>query len=787
MCWDLKDAFICHYDRNCKSCDKRSAQHGPNIQPVIDEFESKQAQQKAQEEKREQEAAIELANHRRERQEVFDQTVPAAVEIQDLLDSIDVGEDQESTHRLIELARLAPDTFTTNITDYFKKQVFTSQRKLDRVSADVLLTLPLAEDVKLEVALAICDYGFSDLVCRCLEKNASNIPTSEIDKIIGPLTYRAAPTRFVGGSTRTSDPNPLINLAKAHPEKIQEILKRLLAKNDEHEVDIAARIISKVTPILPKITVPFSRDILAKLLRRKHLLPTINERGSGDELNRLRQAATAVFEKNPENCESILSSLCDGGDVTASKESAEIYSRILEDSWKGPPVLEATPARCLAFKRLLWMAVENTPKVSHHPAAHFFHYAHKNHVKIAVNEIDALFGAAAMLSQKAEKIGEEKTIETAPTGLEVLEQSNARNAIHQLQRALIQWAFMASKHVGLKGVKRIVELYEKTPENEVEFKANIVSHLTELIADTDTFNCVLPHLYTAMTNPKVLIRGSAATAIGEAPHDVKRDFPDLIFEMYVVLMTDPYVYVHQSAVRALKSYVFPDYLKPNLKYALINLIKVYYHDTDKAQFLVECLRKFVDAFLTETEIEGDIGRQLVGVIDSLPDREACDAIDRLAYSFRNAPGFAKVIAKRLDCEWASDFMISKLYRALFLVPAVSLRDCLDEIYKSGKLAASINAHQARTPISLLTRAGAFDEAQKLCIEILEELPETREQESLRAFIESHRRIACFEATIPKTSQEIENELEAWNSHLESIERAKEKADGYRHLPPMLFR
>ncbi|RJQ24440.1 hypothetical protein C4565_09760 [Candidatus Parcubacteria bacterium] len=787
MCWDLEDAFLYHYDRNCKSCDKRSAQHGPNIQPVIDEFESKQAQQKAQEEKREQEAAIELANHRRERQNVFDQTIPASVEIQDLLDSIDTGEDQESKRRLIELARLAPDTFTSNIIDYLKKQAVTRQHRLGRVSADVLLTLPLEEEIKLEVALAICDYGLSELVCYCLEKNASKIPASQVEKIIGPLTYRAAPPRFIGGpSHTTSNSKPLISIAKAHAESVQDVLKGLLEKNNEHDVDIAARIIAKITAELPRITELFRRDILAKLLRRRHLLPTINKRGSDDGLDRLRQAATALFEENPESSESILSSLCDGGDATASKEAAEIYSRALEDRWDGP-VLEVTPARCLAFNRLLWMAVKNTPEVSDHHAAHFFHYTRNNLVKIAAAEIDSLYGAAAMLSQKAEQIDKEKTVKTAPTGMEVIERANARSAVNQLQKAFIKWAFMASKHEGLNGVKRIIELFEKTPETEVLFRANIVQHLTELIADTDTFNCVLPHLYTAMTSTETLVRGSAATAIGNASFDIRRDFPDLLFEVYVALMSDPYVYVHQSAVRSLKSHSFPEYLKPRLKYALINLIKSYYHETDKAEFLVECLKKFVEAFLTETEIEGNTGKALVGVIDSLPDREACDAIERLTFSFRNAPGFAKVIAKRLDCERAHDFMLSKLYRALFQVPAVSLKDCVNEIYNAGKLAASTNAHQARIPISLLARAGAFDRAQKLCAEILEELPDTREQESLRAFIESLRRIADFEASLPKSFQELKDEQKAWASHIESIEHAQEEEDDHRHLPPMLFR
>lgn len=786
MCWDLEDAFLDHYERNCKSCDKRTAANGPDIQSVINEFEAKQAQRKTQAEKREREAANELVHRRREREEVFDQTIPAAVEIRDLLDSIDTGTDQQSRHKLIELARLAPDTFTQGIIDYLKNQVLTRQQRLDRVSADVLLTLPLQEETKLEVALAICDYGLSDLVCRCLEKNATNIPDSQIDKIIGPLAYRAAPIRSIGGLSRASDPKPLITLTKAHSEGVRNVLKRLLDENNINEVDTAARIISKVTPALPEITAPFQRAILAKLLRRRHLLSAISHRESGDELHRLRQAATALFEADPDACESILSSLCNGGDVTANKEAAEIYSRTLEDSWSGP-VLLATPARRLAFKRLLWMAVENATEVSFHPAANFFNYARDNLVKVAVAEIDALFGAAALLSQAAEQIGKEKPIKTAPTGWETLEQSNARAAVDRLQRALIQWAFMASKHEGLNGVIRIIELYEKTPENEIHFRANIVAHLTELIADTDTLNCVLPHLYAAMTHTEALIRGSAATAIGKASYDIRRDFPDLLFEVCVTLMTDPYVYVHQSAVRALKSYAFPEYLKPNLKHALINLIKAYYHETDRADFLVKCLETFVEAFLTETEIEGNTGKIIVGVIDSLADKAACDAIERLTFSLRNAPGFARVVAKRLDCEWAREFVRTKLYRALFQVPAVSLKDCVDDIYKNGKLAASINGYQARTPITLLARAGAFDRTKKLCTEIIEELPDTREQSSLRAFIDSLRRIADFEASLPKTLQALKHEQDAWDSHLKSLERAKEEEDGNGRLPPVLFR
>lgn len=786
MCWDLEDAFLDHHEHNCKFCDKRLSENGPNIQPVIDEFEMKQAQYKAQTETREREAANELAIRRREREEVFDQTIPAAVEIRDLLDSIDTGTDKESGNRLIELARLAPDTFTLGIIDYLKTQALTREPRLGRMSADVLLTLPLKEATKVEVALAICDYGFSDLVCSCLEKNAANIPTSQIDKIIGPLAYRAAPIRSIGGSSFESNPKPLINLAKAHPDAIRSVLKSLLDKNNKNEVDTAARIISKITPTQPEITSQFQRAILAKLLRRKHLLPSFNKRESGDELNRLRQAATALFEAAPGSCGSIMFSLCNGGDVTANKEAAEIYSRTLKDRWNGP-VLEETPARRLAFKRLLWMAVEVSTEISFHPSTNFFYHTRDKLVKVVVAEIDALFGAATMLSQTAKQTGKESPIETASTEWDLIEKSNVHAAVSRLQRALIQWAFMASKYEGLNGVKRIIVLYEKTPEQEVEFKANIVTHLTELIADTDTLNCVLPHLYSAMTHPEPLMRGSAATGIGNTPYSIQRDFPDLLFEVYITLMADPNIYVHQSAVRALKSYAFPEDLKSDLKSALINLIQAYYHETDRAEFLVKCVSVFVDAFLTETEIEGNTGKIIVGVIDSLPDQEACDAIERLTFSLRNAPGFGKAVAKRLNSEWGRELARSKLCRALFQVPATSLQSCVDEIYQAGKIAASINGYHASTFIALLSRAGAFKKAEKLCAEIIEELPDTREQSNLRAFVGSLHRISDFEASLPKTVRDLEHEQNVWNDHLESLKQAEKKEDGNGRFSPMLFR
>lgn len=785
MCWDLEEAFLNHYLKNCKTCTKRAPGVGADMQAKIDAFEAKRKEKEAEQAAREKAEAEALAQRRKQRAQVFDNSNPTEVEICELIDCIDNDGDKDAKRKLLELSRIAPDAFSAEIIDYFVALTKAIHSPLRSIAADIIITVSGHENQKLEAALVACDYGLSDIVANCIRANADSIPKKNINEIIGPLAYRAATFRSIGSHSRPADPAPLLAITKAHPDEISNTLVRLLDKNNNHDVDVAACIISRIASQNPNLTKPIQRQLLAKLLRRRHLLPDLTDRGMDEGLYRLRKAAIALFESDPDACEAILESLCQGAGKTSHHEREKIYAGVLRTSWNGPP-LEPTPARKLAFKKLLWLAVDKVAEPQFDEAAHFFRQADKALLGVARNELDSLFGAAAMLSKADKDLEAKKAIDTPKTGLDLLELRSARNAIDSLQGGLIQWVFMISRDEGVQGVKRILELFENTPKTEVQFRANIIAHLTELIVDAQTMNCVLPYLYTAMTDNEALVRGSAATAIGEARYEIRRDFPDLIFEVYLALLRDPNVYVHRSAVRALKVYSFPENLKPALKAALFNLINAYYHETDQSEFLAVCLDEFSNGFLTDSDIEGNWGRVIVHVLSSMPDYSACKAVERMPLSMGNAPGYATVVAKLLSSAWGRDLMRNKLYRALFHTPREVLTDCTALIVEAAKVVATHNPYQIRIPIALLSRAGANEEVMRLCESILERLPDTREQKAVRTFLESLRLIAKFETTLPKSQTELKRACKDWDEHIETLERAKELDDAESSLPPIFF-
>lgn len=785
MCWRLEEAFLHHYIRNCKSCDKRLPGRGRDIQPVINDYLEKTARREADDERRKIENERRLEERRLRRLDIFDSTNPAAVQIRELLESVDADNKSadDAALALVKIARLAPDEFTSEIINYLESDVFSENTGLNKLAGDVLLNLPLSEQKKVKVALTNCQYGASDHVFQCIERNVSDIPASEISRILGPLVYLAVPARTISPESITPDPSPLTSLAKTHPNEMQEVVKQLLKCNDESDVNLAVRVIYTITPELISITDIFRRDIFAKLLRRKHLLPQFGRGSFDDRLQILRKVATQLYTANPEVSDELLTSLCQGGDSTSTKERAEIYAGALHVHWECKDI-EATPARKLAFKRLIWIATENVTEYSHRSRQTFSH-VDKKMANIASGEIDALFGAAVILSQTRKEVGKKGSIETAPSALEAIELSNKLSAIDSLQESFIQWAFMASVSTGLPGVKNILSLYENTPDEEIVFKSSIAKQLTELIVDTETLNFVLPHIYTALTHPEPLMRGNAATTIGEASTVDLRDFPDLIFDVYTLLLIDPNIFVHQSAVRSLNSFAFPDYLKPKIKKALYNLIFVYLDSQDSPEFLADCIICIVDSFMTESEIAGKPGCFVVSVINSLPDMNACNAIDRLTSSLRSTPGFSKTVARQLNSDWSHSVGKKNLYRALFEVPDSNLLDCVDEIYTDGERSATHNPYEASIPICLLARAGAYKKAVQLCSSILEEIPDTREKAGIRIFINTMLRVSTFESNHTHSLDELERELASWNSLLSLLESEKEEEDN-ESFPPFLL-
>ena len=592
-CWDLEDAAINFYLSNCKGCDQRIPGAGPTIEPLIQRFEEREKKRQRIESAHNAEEARHRAEqiHEVERLRVSGDDLSS--QIVDLLVAIIEGREDGSAETLVELASLAPEAFASDIVEYLKAQVVGGNSRLETPAMHTILRLPLSEDVKRKLAVkTFSRYGTDTSIANYLEKAACDLSGEDVNSVLANLGVLAFPFGGFPVVHREPRPAPLLAIATHHSTSVEEVLREWLGSENDSLIHSAFRVIAVLAIHHSEIVKPFVRGVLAKLLRRDILLPSLDEYSGSDRLHVLRGAAVRLFCSFPTNADSDLQSLLVGANQTALSEAERVYSGVL-DYERSDSACDLGQAKEMAFNRTLWMAVDHPDRTMSSDAVHFFSYVRADLLPIATNCLDTILGAAAILSDKVNDEESANMIDVPTTGLEELSRFQVRNSIRSLQSNLFDWAFQAAIHQGLNGVQRVLEFYEALPESEAETRALVVEHMGELMTSTKAVNAVLPYLYGALTSQEAQIRGSAARTIGDMPHEVRRDLPELIFEVYVVLLNDPKVYVHQRAVRALRVQDFPEKLKKSVAASLLSLIRVYRDARDDPDFVVDCLRLYV--------------------------------------------------------------------------------------------------------------------------------------------------------------------------------------------------
>ena len=307
-------------------------------------------------------------------------------------------------------------------------------------------------------------------------------------------------------------------------------------------------------------------------------------------------------------------------------------------------------------------------------------------------------------------------------------------------------------------------------------RSSMVAHFSILMGKPEHVNLVLPHLYTAMTSTEPLVRGNAAKAVGNAPYELRRDFPELLFEIYLVFLTDPNIHVHKSAVHALKIHAFPENLRQRLAICLIHLILVYKTEETDGYFLIECMDHYAHGCLTDTQLSGNEGRFLVWIIGQLDDMNACQAVERLGNSLKDTPGLVGLCAKCLQGNWAHRINNKQdiFYLLLGRVPRNRLREAAAELVDTAKSFPDNRLHLAGQIVVLLAKAGCWADAVRVCQHMLSIIPDTRLNLNMRLYFESLRQVCAFESARPEENNSIDEAEENWSTLLEDMQ--KEEAD-----------
>lgn len=773
-CWSLEDAALDFYEKNCKSCEKRSPVSTPDLQPLIDKYNAKEAERQREKEAEETTAAQELARRCAERQNLRNSNDQNCCHIIDLLDSIDGNMPDGAAEKLFEMARLSPESFHPGIVDYLALQVTGNAPRLATPSCAALVNLNIDPELKTQLAVeTIQRFSSNEEVIRFISENTSRLNETQIGHLLPAFAALAQPHHVIGDCFDRRNPTPLLILAKSHTDTLVRQIRTLYADPREENVDLAVRILATIIPDNPQIAPHFIHDTTALLLRHRMLLPRFAKEYMEDSLPILRDAASAIFQVQPERTDSYMQSLLLHADATAFYEAASLYSRVLDRPWSAPPI-EPNPVALNAFRRLLWLAMKVPEVPPDDPAKHFFSHVNRGLEPLAASEIDSLLGSAAILDTRLVEFDRHNAATKAESPLETLERSTQRSMIVNLLEGLVRWAIAGTKHQGADGIRNLLNFLDGLPESGGIIRYRIIAQLSALISSPSDINLILPHIYAAMTSTDTIARGSVAKAIGETDRKFAQDYPDLIYQMYVVLLSDSYVYVHKSAVRALKVAHFPENCGGQIRFLLQNLIILYSKEGKDQSFVVDCLKKYVQSFVTPAQMSGSEGNSIFGIIGKLDDMEAADVAGALRYYLADSPYFVPLVARLLQSDWAQSVGRQDLFRLLRNVPADRLRDGATELCAAALELADEPLYTSATLVGLVAKAGCWQQAADCCDALLARIPDTVNRKAQRDHLLALRHACAFEANLPVADADLRHTEEAWREILALLAKRHER-------------
>jgi len=785
LCWLLEDAAYDFYQNNCKSCAERVPVGIPNITEFVGSREQAAETRKRSREEDEKERKQKQIDRQQERAKLRYELSLEETFVIDLLDELDQESIANDDPRLEQLANLAPETFTRKVIEHLLPAVLNEHLPYSKHAAKALLRAALEPGEKLSVAvMLVSNYEKSSAAVEMVLSDAEWLSQGDLTKVLHRFVSMALGPppgmHFGGGEPIMLDAAPIHSLFEKRRAEICAVVDELLSDSNPNKIGAAVEIIlaTESDELLSRHT----RSIFAKLMRRRTLLP--GERRDSSVLYYLREAASKCLGRFPEETDKIIQSfLADNNDI-GRKEAHRTYDSVLRHRYKEK--IQIGTAQRLAFRRLLWAAVERSDSMD--DAGQFFRHSWDEFAQLAVEHFDDLVGAAATLSEKYDQVGTEHSLVLADNVLAQMERSNKRTAINSLQGALIEWAAVGAKSKGPEGIEQFLELYRKLPDVQTQMRGNMIAHVSKLLTGVESLKLVLSDWYRALMDESTLVRACAVKAWEDVPYGLVKNFPDLFFEAFSVLLTDPYVIVHRSAVHSLRRRSFPEEKRSLIKQGLWNLIIYYSQESKQEDFVVDCIDTFAYLCLSSEQRNGKLGQLLSGILLRLKGGALYRAVNRLHYGFEDVPGFVKVVLKSIQDDYTRSISTDDCASAILRAPYTELQNSVDEIRRAFKALRPFRPEdfvEALLYAAALTKAGNHAAANTCFRELVASIPAEDRNKRWR-----------IEAALVATASEIEHAIgdgedfvvliEEWSSLLNELEKENEERAKLRDFPPSFF-
>jgi hypothetical protein len=784
--FELADTALDFHDRNCVDCKFRKPMGFPNLSVLLAERELRRNRERT-ERKRVERAGIDRLTAREAAREKIRTGLDAvaATTLQRIteLDRQETGAEQ----RLIETAKLAPETFTQEIVDHLFELVDSQEYWLVGPSLGAVSYLPVDGSRLCNAALqALRSFAHMEIGGAIVKRNCAQADPSLIAGALPALVSLANPPSFHFGPSQRHQPvmGPLEALYTHHKEAVRAGLKQMLEEKRPYTVRLAARglealILRDIS--LASFLVP---ELVAKLVRANRLLEGIDSEIE-EALDDIRDVLVQSFKVDPAKTDQMIQDFLLGASDEGAAELYKIYDEVLRDVRFGDDKPAITAAHGVAFRRLVVAASEATTHEVERATSGCFHGEPYDLVPIAAKEIDLLLGSAAVLDGKLTALNDQPLDQNNPTA--GMERHARKQYLSSLSDSFVRWACISAAKTDLASITSVLNFLRGLPEGSYRLASKIIGNFHVMMRTTEGLIACLPDFYTAQVGSSQLMRSYAATAMGQMRGTTHDNLPSLAFEAFCAQLSDSFMIVHQAAVSALERFSLPEEYDARANVALTGIILYYAKHHPDDDFLVTAIDLYAHRYVSEEKMAGGVGARLIDMLKKGRPNVVAGEIKYAHNVYQRARGYPALLVRLIEDDDAMSIYHEELIeRVGELSPDIVLQE-RTALLALGKRMSAKHRGLVGVLIEAFTSAGAWAEAVELSKAAYDGIEDTIRNTQLRLH-SALRMIACdFEAAISQNdAARIEKLGKDFRAALTAIEEDyaanKVRRDPLRGLP-----
>jgi len=770
--WDITDAALDYHDRNCVDCKQRVPVRLPNLSTLLGERERARTEQNRIREAQEEQRALALS-HRQAARKVLRDNIPLASQtIIDQLEELDRDRNDDQRRQLVETAKLAPEIFTTEIIEHYFQFLEARESWFSAVGLETLFLLK-ADPVRLArcALIALRDFDATEISSKVILEHVALADVSLITATFRSLALLASPPRHHFSTTsRPTMPEPLLALYRHHPAAVKAAIQAHLDSKKPSAIEAAAHAITIIAQQDKFVAAPFARSIIAMLARPESLIDFDDHYSRHDETGFyrcLQDVLKLSLMVAPHETDKLVTAFI----ATAKSETEirllEAYEDLFHSDSRGEDIEEAE-VHSVALRRLIDTATSTIKSDEIWKLLGMFRSGPPKGLENLIRrESSYLLGAVILLDDQRIRLADE--CKQTTDFLTHLTYNNQYNFLVQLQKGLVNW--VAEAAIDAPQTRTVyLQVLSGIPEHSHHLRGIMITALSHMMNTVEGLNAALPPLYSALVGSSQQLRAAAIEALKSLGSVRSQDLPPLLHKAFLTTLCDPYVIVHQAAVRALERFTMPEEFGPILKRQVRELILVYSHSKDGDEFLIDCIYLYASSYATTEELQGEFGVLLVSQLSRMKSDLVLRNIGWRGRKLSVAPGYGAMVVALLKAA-TSDYLEEPVIRILrTAAPAIVYAE--RENLEGMAIERIKDIDFVGTVIELLTRAGAWHEAERIAKAAQEIIPDTTRNQPRLLFSDLLHIATKYELAIASGAQDdlLEQLGQQWHDTITRIEQ-----------------